>query len=507
MKIIIQAGGLGTRMKNLAQSKPKSLIPAMYLPIIFHLFKKYGSDEFIVIGDYRFDVFDRYLNTFANDVNYMLLKSTTKGNAAGIKEAVSYIPADEPFMIIWSDIILSEQFAVREIRKGCQVGVVDFPCSWSLVDGKLRNESHPGRGVAGLYLFDNKSWFDDFPAQGSFTNWLADKGMPLTAISLMGSIDVGTLDAYNQISSPANRCRPYNKIEFIDGHVVKTGLTRDAEKLIDREVAWYKRMRNYGFNNIPQVYSGAPLTMELISGSNIFAAELDEDEKKQVVDRVVEALSAMHSYESGPSSPWDIYGEYFTKTLRRLQSIATALPFAFDPTIKINGVDCLNVIRSPHRLREAVQNHLMSTSYAPIHGDCTLTNTMLSERGKIYFIDPRGYFGTSNVLGDVRYDWTKVYYSIKGNFDQFNIKNYELTISDDGVNYSIGTGGWEQLTSFFLSKIPEREANLKEIKLIHSIVWLSMASHAWEDFDSMCIAFYNGTWLLTEWLAEYADAG
>ena len=87
------------------------------------------------------------------------------------------------------------------------------------------------------------------------------------------------------------------------------------------------------------------------------------------------------------------------------------------------------------------------------------------------------------------------------NFDQFNIKNFDFTINENSVEYKIHSGGWENLTDYFLSKIPN--ANLGNIKLIHAIVWLSLASHAWEDFDSMCVAFYNGTVLFNEWQEEY----
>jgi hypothetical protein len=131
---------------------------------------------------------------------------------------------------------------------------------------------------------------------------------------------------------------------------------------------------------------------------------------------------------------------------------------------------------------------------------------MIDKAGNVYFIDARGYFGKSQVFGDARYDWAKVYYAISGNFDQFNIKNFDLEIND-GVNFRIRSGGWEHLTEYFLKSIPQDEANIREIKLIHAIIWLSLASHAWEDFDSMCVAFYNGTLLFNEWLEEYGNAG
>ena len=505
MKIIIQAGGLGSRMKALTHVKPKSLISAKYMPIIFHLFKKYPNDEFIIIGDYKFDVLDRYLSTFAKNVNYMLIKPTTKGNAAGIKKAVSYIPDNEPFMIIWSDIILSDTFYINEITKGCQVGLVDFHCSWSLKNGTLINESIPGKGVAGLYIFDNKSWFDDFPIEGSFTNWLAEKNIPLTPISLMGSIDVGTLEAYNEISTTLNRCRPYNKIEFIDGKVVKTGLTKEAEKLIEREIVWYKKMEMYGFEAIPKIYNTNPLTMELIRGKNIFLTEMDDANKKETIRKMVHALQTMHGYEKSSASAWDLYTEYLKKTIHRLQSIIFAIPFGNEQFIKINGKKCKNIMCNIDILRQAVLKNLMTTYYGPIHGDCQLTNTMIDDCGKIFFIDARGYFGKSQVLGDVRYDWAKMYYAIHGNFDQFNVKRFTLDISDQEVSFDIHSGGWEHLTEYFLNLIPKEEASVKEIKLIHAIIWLSLASHAWEDYDSMCIAFYNGTFLFNEWLSEYEN--
>lgn len=507
MKIIIQAGGVGSRLKFLTKAKPKGLVSAKYLPLIFHLFKKYPKDEFIIIGDYKFDVLDRYLATFAKDVNYILLKSQLKGNAAGIRSAVSLIPSGEPFMLIWSDLILSENFQVHEIRTGCQVGIADFPCSWSFQDGKLIHKSTPGHGVGGLFIFNDTKWFDDFPEGGSFTDWLAGKDMPLHPISLMGSLDVGTLDAYEKISPSANRCRPYNKIEFIDGKVVKVGLTPEAKAFIDREIVWYDKINAFGFNSAPEIFSRSPLTMEYIRGKNVFLSASHIEDKKVLLENIVTSLIKLHQYEENNSSAFDIYNEYFKKTIHRLQSIAFAIPFSENKIITINGVKCYNILAYPHLLRESVLNTLINEiRYRPIHGDCQLTNTMVDETGKIFFIDPRGYFGKSQVLGDVRYDWAKLYYSIRGNFDQFNIKNFDLTISDDGVEFNIHSGGWETLTDYFLQLLPQGESSPKELLLIHAIIWLSMASHAWEDFDSMCVAFYNGTLLFHEWQKEFDNA-
>ena len=80
--IIIQAGGLGTRLGHLTKNKPKAIVPVNNLPIIFHMFRKYPDKKFIIIGDYKFDVLKKYLQNFAK-VQYMLVKAEGNGNGAG----------------------------------------------------------------------------------------------------------------------------------------------------------------------------------------------------------------------------------------------------------------------------------------------------------------------------------------------------------------------------------------------------------------------------------------
>lgn len=503
MKIIVQAGGIGSRLKELTSIKPKGLVSAKYLPIIFHLFKRYPHDEFIIIGDYKFDVLDNYLATFAKDVKYVLLRSTSKGNIAGIRDAIKFINHNEPFMIIWSDIILSDDFYISEIKDGCQVGIADFPCSWSLIDGKLENRQIVGNGVGGVFIFDDKEYFNDMPSDGSFTEWLLNSGIKLYPISLRGSIDVGTLDAYNKIDVKENRTRPYNRIIFSGGNVIKKGVTEEAKRLIQREIEWYARMEDYGFDNVPKIYAESPLTMQFIAGRNIYHADEDKYRRGGIIADMVKALKKLHSYEHKDADAHDLYQEYFQKTIQRLGGILRAIPFAMSEKIKINGRICENVAIKTHELRQAVLTTLMDTYYGPIHGDCQFTNTMIGNDDKIYFIDARGYFGKSKVLGDVRYDWAKMFYSIEGNFDQYNIGNYHLNIDDKEVEFSIQSGNWEEYKDYFWSLVPEGEGTMKEIELIHSIIWLSMASHAWENFDSMCIAFYKGTKLFNEWRQKY----
>ncbi len=499
--IVIQAGGLGTRLGKLTKNRPKALVPVNNLPVIFHMFKKFSGKKFIIIGDYKFNVLDRYLRTFAS-ADYLLIRSEKKGNVAGIKNALNYIPDNASFMLIWCDVILSDAFCIPSKTAQCYVGISgSFPCSWRFENGVLEKTASTQNGVAGCFVFDKKERLADIAESGSFTGWLKDQDIKMESMDMCMSHEVGTPEDIKAIDPGDNRCRPYNHMEFLENKVIKTGLTDEGKKLIDRECRWYEKVSEYGFTGIPHIYSLNPLTMEMIDGTNIFRAKLSDEEKKQTIDRLVDTLNDLHGFESATPDYIGLQEDYYTKTIKRINGIRDVIPFNNCEYLNINGRRCRNVFLFQEELQREVRENLFDAQFGPIHGDCTLTNTMIDDSGRIFFIDARGYFGKREIFGDIYYDWAKIYYSINGRFDQFNIKNFDLEISDDRVDYTIHESGWEHLTDYYLGRI--ENCDLGRIKLIHAIVWLSLASHCWEDYDSMCLAFYNGLYLWDEWAEEY----
>ena len=155
-KIIIQAGGRGTRLEGLTRNKPKCLVPVNNLPIIFYVFQKFKNAEFTIVADYKTDVLEKYLKAFGSKYNYKIIKATKKGTISGIKEAIAPYDSNESFMIIWCDLILSDNFKIPE-KKGNYIGISkDFECRWSYVDGEFVKKPSKENGVAGLFIFENK---------------------------------------------------------------------------------------------------------------------------------------------------------------------------------------------------------------------------------------------------------------------------------------------------------------------------------------------------------------
>ena len=101
------------------------------------------------------------------------------------------------------------------------------------------------------------------------------------------------------------------------------------------------------------------------------------------------------------------------------------------------------------------------------------------------------------MYGDVVYDCAKLYYSIVGNYDQFNLKRFRLQINENDVMLDIESNHWEAVEDYYLDLIKD-EVDKNTIKLIHAIIWLSLTTYAWEDYDSICGAFYNGLYYLEE---------
>lgn len=494
--IIVQAGGKGTRMEHLTANKPKALVPINNLPMLFHLFRKYPDKRFIIIGDYKYSVLKKYLATFAGVIYCLVDGRGYTGTCAGIKKALKYIPEGESFLLIWSDLILPEEFNLP-VKDENYLGLSkDFPCRWKYENGEFMEERSTEYGVAGLFIFKDKSEIKDVPLEGEFVRWLKQKEIRPEELALSKTKEYGLISEYNKLKT--QRCRPFNRM-IIDGDkLIKEGIDEQGKKLAIREKAWYKFTEPLGFMDIPHIYSYEPFVMEKIDGRNIFEYELNFQEKKEVLENIVSMLKKLHSLDSMPVDYFSIQEAYLTKTFNRLEKIRDMVPFADQKYITINGRKCRNIFFYRDEFEKRAELLFNCDKFVLLHGDCTFSNMMLRNSDmKPLVIDPRGYFGYTELYGDVAYDWAKLYYSIVGNYDKFNIKDFRLEFKEEEVKLNISSNNWEDMEEEFFALISD-EVSKEQIKLLHAIIWLSLTTYAWEDYDSICGAFYNGLYYLEE---------
>ena len=498
MRIIIQAGGKGTRLEGLTRNKPKCLVPVNNLPIIFYAFKKFKDAEFIIIADYKTDVLQKYLSVFGSDYNFKIIQAKQKGTISGIKEAISEFSADESFMIVWCDLILSEEFKIPD-KKGNYIGISkDFECRWSYRNGEFIKESSKEDGVAGLFIFENKNVLVDIEEEGAFVGWLQKQNIDFKRIDLNGSKEIGTLLSYSDNNDYKPRCRPFNSLEFNGDIIVKRGITEQGRKCAVDEIAWYKHVAELGYQSIPEIYEYNPLTMKRVQGKNIYEYDcLTYSQKCEILRRLISSLEDLHNIEPAKIvNIQDVEDAYINKTFERLEKIRSLVPFADREFIKINGNYYQNIFFIKEEFKRVVQKYYPK-EFRLIHGDCTFSNLMFDTFNmKTILIDPRGYFGKTKLYGDVDYDWAKLYYSLKGDYDQFNQKKFTLDIKEKGVEIAIKPNNWADMEEFFFDNLTG--VSRYKLKLLHAIIWLSLTTYAWEDYDSICGAFYNGLIKLNE---------
>jgi len=496
--IIVQAGGKGTRMKNLTVNKPKPLVSINNLPMLFYLFRKYPDQKFIIISDYKYEVMKKYLRTFAK-VNYLLVDARGfSGTCAGIEKALTLIPENESFMLIWSDLILTESFQIPN-EEGNYLGLsTDFECRWKYENGEYAEERSVKYGVAGLFIFQNSKQLKDVPKEGEFVRWLKEKKIHLKELPLSNTKEYGLISEYNKLSR--QKCRPFNRMTIEGTKLIKEGIDDQGKQLALKEKKWYQFVAPLGFGDIPKIYSYDPFVMEKINGKNIYEYQLSYEEKKEVLKKIVDMLKRLHSLGNAPVDYFSLYKAYVSKTFDRLAKVRDLIPFSNQKYIVVNDRRCHNVFFFQEELEEKILK-LECRRFVLIHGDCTFSNMMLRDHVmEPLLIDPRGYFGDTEMFGDVAYDWAKLYYSIAGNYDKFNNREFTLTIGEEQVSLDIASNGWEDMEEDFFQMVSE-DVSKEQIKLLHGIIWLSLTTYAWDDYDSICGAFYNGLYHLEDFFA------
>lgn len=504
--IIVQAGGKGTRLEYLTENKPKALVPIDNLPMLFHLFRKYPDKRYVIIADYKKEVMREYLEVFA-EVKYNIVDASGTGTCSGVKQAIGLIPDNEPFMLIWSDLVLPKDLKLPDgyeddtgVPAEDYVGLSQsFPCRWKYEDGEFVEEESTEYGVAGFFLFTDKSKIADVPESGELVRWMQQNRMQYGTVGLAGTREFGLLEEYEK--SENSKCRPFNKITVEGNELIKEPVDAQGVKLAKRECAWYEKAKGLGIEILPKIYATDPLKMEYIVGKNIYECNLEYEQKLHILESLVSSLKKLHEAEKVPADSFSVKEAYFHKTFDRLAKIQDMIPYGREPVITVNGRKCRNVYYHRRTLEKALDKLVLNCKeFSFIHGDCTFSNMMVRETGEPVLIDPRGYFGYSELYGDERYDWAKVYYSIAGNYDQFNLKRFRLHIGEnyeDGVNLEIVSNHWEDLADEFIKMTGSDE---NEIKLLHAVIWLSLTTYAWQDYDSVCGAFYNGIYYLEEML-------
>ena len=106
MKVVILAGGLGTRLSEYTKTIPKPMVKIKKKPLIFYIMKhyaKYSFKEFIIAGGYKQEVIKSYFKKNFYDWKVNVIDTGKMTMTGGRLKRLKKYLSNETFMLTYGD--------------------------------------------------------------------------------------------------------------------------------------------------------------------------------------------------------------------------------------------------------------------------------------------------------------------------------------------------------------------------------------------------------------------
>ena len=106
MKVIILAGGLGTRLSEYTDSIPKPMVQIGGKPILWHiisLYARYNHNDFFIATGYKGEVIKKYFSKLSEKWNINLIDTGQKTMTGGRVKRLQKVVGNETCMLTYGD--------------------------------------------------------------------------------------------------------------------------------------------------------------------------------------------------------------------------------------------------------------------------------------------------------------------------------------------------------------------------------------------------------------------
>lgn len=493
MKTIILAAGDGSRLGGITKNIPKCLLSFGGKPAILHLLDKLPeSDEVCVCvsPDFRGELLRNYLTKVSKQNLRFVVQEKPIGTADAVSICFNYV---DDVLISWSDII-----PVNPISKPLSSSIFtteDFLCRYRF-DGD-RIEAADGNIIGMFFISESDVGVirDGLKRTNyvDFVDVLQSSGLKFSDVPI-SCFDFGTEKTLKHTMDTLNTSA-YANIS-IDGDVVSKEYNDLSGDLFYKESTWYRFSPNSVKRFLPNILHISD-SDKIIRMSRLDSSDIESDETmKDFLARVVYVLDEYFHSNKYPAHDESLINEYITEPINRCKLVYEVVPKLSNDKLFINGISYVNPVSLLQSRYDDIICRLLPKNFSFIHGDPTLQNIML-KHGEPAFIDPKAKFGNIWLYGDSKYDFAKIYYSVIGNYDNFNCGAYSLSVGDE-FNYNIVKSRFVGLDSWLLSHLNNKVGiSPVDIRLIHAIIWLRVTGYVLpKSIEQAIVAFLNGAVLL-----------
>ena len=106
MKVVILAGGLGSRLSEYTKLIPKPMVKILRVPIIVRIIKyyvKFGYNDFIIAAGYKSWIIKRYFKKNLKDLNIKVIDTGKNTMTGGRIKRLKKILETERFLLTYGD--------------------------------------------------------------------------------------------------------------------------------------------------------------------------------------------------------------------------------------------------------------------------------------------------------------------------------------------------------------------------------------------------------------------
>lgn len=221
--VVIMAGGLGSRLKDLTKEIPKPMLKIGDKPILQHVinnFAQYGFNKILVSVNYKAEIIENYFQdgyAYGVKINY-IRENKRMGTAGGIRLAKDYI--DKDFFVINADIFTNlnmENMMEFHEKNSFDITVGIRKFSYQIPYGVLKLEGNYVKGLVekpitdyyingGIYCLNPKVIefipMDQYFEITELIQMCINNGLRVGSYEIEGYwMDIGKEEDYNKVNS------------------------------------------------------------------------------------------------------------------------------------------------------------------------------------------------------------------------------------------------------------------------------------------------------------------
>lgn len=171
MKVVILAGGLGTRLGEETKSKPKPMINIGKDPILMHIiniYKNFNQKEFLIAGGYKFNIIKKFFEKKKiKDLKVQVVDTGNKSMTGGRMYKLKKFITENQFMLTYGDGLANINikkllYFHNQKKKIATITVVRPPARWGHVTLRKnlitkfeeKNQLNEGWINGGFFVFE-----------------------------------------------------------------------------------------------------------------------------------------------------------------------------------------------------------------------------------------------------------------------------------------------------------------------------------------------------------------